>query len=117
MKQIRFAENLKRIREWRGLTKEELGERIGVSGVNIGYWETGRNEPRMGKVEQIAEILNVSTDDLLFGYDMNEIIENSSKISEEKKKTLELIEKLSDEDLKLINALLERTIGKGDENA
>src|SRR5690606_33769706 len=104
-------ENLKRIREWRKLTKEELGERVGVSGVTIGYWETGRNEPRMGKVQQIADVLNVDLDDLLFAVDMEVIQQNAGEMmSEEKRKAIDLISDLSDEDVKLINKLIERTL-------
>ncbi|MNM25407.1 HTH-type transcriptional regulator Xre [compost metagenome] len=113
MKTIRFAENLKRIREWRGINKEELGERIGVSGVTVGYWESGRNEPRMGKVEQIADILNVDIDDLLFSEDFESIKANSKPmLSDEKRKAMDMITNLSDEDVKLLNALMERSLNK-----
>lgn len=113
MKTIRFAENLKRIREWREISKEELGERVGVSGVTIGYWENGRNEPRMGKVELIADVLNVNIDDLLFSNDMDEIKANADKLmSEEKKKAIDMITNLSEEDVKLLNAIMERSMNK-----
>lgn len=67
MNTIIFSENLKKFREQKGLTKSELAKRVGVSDVTIGYWESGKNEPRMGKVELIAGVLGVSIDDLLFG--------------------------------------------------
>jgi repressor LexA len=63
---ITFAKNLKKFRNQRGLSKTELGKRVGVSDVMVGYWESGKNEPRMGKVEMIADVLDVSIDDLLF---------------------------------------------------
>lgn len=66
MNTIGFAENLKKLREAKGWTKAELGKRVGVSDVTIGYWESGKTEPRMGKVEMVAEILGVTTDELLF---------------------------------------------------
>src|SRR5690348_1695998 len=64
---INFADNLRRLREARDMTKTELAKRIGVSDVTLGHWEIGKISPRMGKVEMIAEILGVTTDDLLFG--------------------------------------------------
>ncbi|MFD1179666.1 helix-turn-helix domain-containing protein [Paenibacillus puldeungensis] len=113
MKTIRFAENLKRIREWRELTKEELGERIGVSGVTVGYWESGRNEPRMGKVQQIANVLNVDLDDLLFNENMEEIKTNADKLmSEEKATAINTIINLSDKDVKVLNELMKIYINK-----
>ena len=119
MKTIRFAENLKRIREWRGLTKEELGDRVGVSGVTIGYWETGRNEPRMGKVEQIAYVLNVDIDDLLFSEDFEQIKAHTANdinedISEVKQQAIDLIKNLSDADVELIKQLMERSLNKSE---
>ncbi|ETK29926.1 hypothetical protein ERIC1_1c34850 [Paenibacillus larvae subsp. larvae DSM 25719] len=69
MNTINFAKNLKKLRTEKGVTKSELARRIGVSDVMVGYWESGKNEPRMGKVEMIAEVLGVTTDDLLFDAD------------------------------------------------
>lgn len=114
MTKINFSNNLTRFREAKGLSKEELGERIGVSGVTIGYWESGRNEPRMGKVELIAQVLNVDIDDLLFGteYKAPEIDLHNSDISEEKKKGIQLLLSLSDEDVKMFNLLMERSLNK-----
>lgn len=66
MANINFAKNLKRQRELKGMTKTELAKRIGVSDVTLGHWEIGKISPRMGKVEMIAGILGITTDDLLF---------------------------------------------------
>lgn len=67
MNNINFHENLRRIREAKGITKSELARRIDVSDVQIGYWESGKNEPRMGKVQQLADTLGVTMDELIFG--------------------------------------------------
>ncbi|WP_245590288.1 helix-turn-helix domain-containing protein [Cohnella panacarvi] len=66
MNTITFSKNLRKFRSMKGLSKTELAKRVGVSDVMIGYWESGKNEPRMGKVEMIADVLGVSIDDLLF---------------------------------------------------
>lgn len=78
MRTINFPENLRRLREQRNLSKSELARRIGVSDVTVGYWETGKAEPRMGKVEMIASILGVTTDDLIFIDDCSDKIESCS---------------------------------------
>jgi repressor LexA len=69
---INFADNLKKYRKAKGITKAELSRRIGVSDVTVGHWENGKISPRMGKVEMIAEILGVSVDDLLLGVEPNQ---------------------------------------------
>ncbi|PYE52530.1 helix-turn-helix transcriptional regulator [Paenibacillus sp. FSL H8-0317] len=116
MKKISFAENLKRYREKRGLTKEELGERIGVSGVTIGYWESGRNEPRMGKVDLIARVLDITIDDLLFDLPMfgAELEIHNKEITEDQKRAIELILSLPPEEVKMFNILMERSLDKED---
>jgi|GEM_PF-1048594 len=66
MVSVNFAENLKKIREKKGISKAELARRVGVSDVTAGQWESGKISPRMGKVEMIADALGVETDDLIF---------------------------------------------------
>ncbi|MDQ1233314.1 transcriptional regulator with XRE-family HTH domain [Paenibacillus sp. SORGH_AS306] len=112
MKKIVFAENLKKYREAKGISKEELGERVGVSGVTIGYWESGRNEPRMGKVELIANILGVEIDDLMFENNKINSALHNAELSDDQKKALELIMSLPDEEVKMFNLLMERSLKK-----
>lgn len=69
MTSINFANNLKKFRKEKNVSKSELARRIGVSDVTVGYWESGKTEPRMGKVEMIANVLGITTDDLLFEND------------------------------------------------
>ncbi|MCM3128984.1 LexA family protein [Paenibacillus provencensis] len=78
MRTINFAQNLRRIRESKNITKSELARRIEVSDVQIGYWENGKNEPRMGKVQQLADALGVTMDELI--YDDTPVIENMTQV-------------------------------------
>ncbi|WP_309244142.1 S24 family peptidase [Paenibacillus sp. GbtcB18] len=66
MNAINFSINLRKLREDKGISKAELARRVGVSDVTVGYWETGKTEPRMGKVEMVADVLGVTVDELLF---------------------------------------------------
>jgi len=66
MPEIHFSNNLKRYRVRLGLSKEQLAKRLGVSGVTIGYWESGKHDPRLSKLKHIADVLGVTVYDLLF---------------------------------------------------
>lgn len=62
-----FSDNLTKYRERANMSRKELAHILGVSVSSIGFYETGRNEPDLQKLQQIARVLKVSTDDLL-GY-------------------------------------------------
>ena len=56
---------IRKAREQKGLTREQLGERIGVSPSAIGKWETGDRTPSADTLARLSEELGVSTDYLL----------------------------------------------------
>lgn len=112
MKNIYFSKNLTRFREAKGITKEELGKRVGVSGAMVGYWESGKHEPRMGKVQMIANILDVNLDDLLFSEPPLERTQllGFDGLSDIKKRGINAILAMDDDELELIVKLMERNI-------
>lgn len=67
----KFSENLKRIREQRGMTRLDLAAASGISNAAVGYYENGKREPQASTLTAIAAALRVSTDELL-GYDPSE---------------------------------------------
>lgn len=62
-----IGENIKSLRESRGLTQAQLGDAVGVSDKAVSTWESGKREPRMGVVEKLAVFFNVPKSVLLFG--------------------------------------------------
>lgn len=58
---------IKRLREERGLTQSELGERIGVGDKAVSKWETGRGLPDISLIQPLAETLGVSVIELMNG--------------------------------------------------
>ncbi|WP_277630364.1 helix-turn-helix domain-containing protein [Atopococcus tabaci] len=63
------GKRIKSIRMALGMTLEEFGERIDktASKSNVNHWEAGRSIPKPSRIKRIAEIGNISTDELLYG--------------------------------------------------
>jgi transcriptional regulator with XRE-family HTH domain len=60
-----ICNKIKKYRNDKGFTQEDLAEKVGVSRVYIGYVEQGRNTPSLEILEKIAKALKVSITDLL----------------------------------------------------
>lgn len=59
-----FAQKLRILRRQRGWTLEEMGKRIGVSKVSAQGYESGRQVPDLTHFIKIADVFNVSLDEL-----------------------------------------------------
>lgn len=62
-----FGENLKRLREQRGLSQQELGSMANLSQPAIFNFECGKINPKPKTIGDLATALNVTTDRLIFG--------------------------------------------------
>lgn len=54
------------LRKKKGLTQEALAAQLGVSTSAVGNWEAGIRRPRYETLRRLAEVLEVSLDDLRF---------------------------------------------------
>jgi DNA-binding XRE family transcriptional regulator len=57
--------NIAKIRKRKGLTQMELAELVGVNRFHISKIERGKRMPSVKLLIKIADVLNVSLDDLL----------------------------------------------------
>ena len=62
-----FSTRLRTLRERRGLSIDELAERLRVSRQALWYWEAGQRAPRRHRIAKIAAELGVSETELLEG--------------------------------------------------
>lgn len=60
-----IANNIKRLREQKGLTQEELAKALGMSRPAVTQWETGWSQPRMGTVEKLAAFFGVPKSEII----------------------------------------------------
>ena len=61
---------IKKLREDRRMTQEQLAEKVCVTAKAISKWETGRGFPDIGLVEPLAKALGISVIELLSGEDI-----------------------------------------------
>lgn len=60
-----IANNIKRLRQAKGLTQEQLAECLGVSFQSVSRWEGGSSYPDIELIPEIAAFFEVSTDVLM----------------------------------------------------
>ena len=61
---------IRRLRENKKMTQEELAEKIFVSGKAVSKWETGKGFPDISLIEPLAKALDISVIELLSGEDI-----------------------------------------------
>ena len=59
-----FKDNLIQLRKYNRLTQEDLAEKVGVTRQAIAKWEAGETMPDLEKSRLLAEVFEVSLDDL-----------------------------------------------------
>lgn len=64
-RQMKFAENFKRLRKERGYSKNDIAILLGVSLVTLTFYETGRRFPNIDILCGIADIFHISLDELV----------------------------------------------------
>lgn len=60
-----YLSQLRELREDRGISISEMMEKLGVTLDAYRNYETGASTPKLAKIVQIADILNVSVDHLI----------------------------------------------------
>ena len=60
-----FKDNLIQLRKLKGMTQEDIAEKVGVSRQAVAKWESGETSPDLEKSRLLAEVLGVSLDDLV----------------------------------------------------
>lgn len=80
-----IGDNIKKLRESKGLSQVELGKIAGVSDKAVSTWENNIKTPRMGVIQKLSDYFGVSKSDII--EDVNDIIskyDNVSPISKQK---------------------------------
>ncbi len=62
-----IGEFLAILRKSKGMTQQEVADRLGVSNKTVSSWETGASCPDISMLPAIAELFGVTCDELLRG--------------------------------------------------
>ena len=75
---MEFNEKIQELRKQKGLTQEELAEKLYVSRTAISKWESGRGYPNIESLKAIAKFFSVTVDELLSSGEILTIAEEDS---------------------------------------
>lgn len=85
MNQEKIGKFIAELRVKEGYTQKELGELLNITDNSVSKWERGINAPDISQLERIAEIFNITIDELLKGerkYKKKEKDKNRKKVLE-----------------------------------
>ncbi len=91
---MEFKDKLQKLRKQNQLTQEQLSEKLYISRTAVSKWESGKGYPNIESLKDIANIFNVSVDELLSSEEIIDIAKEDKKTSE--KKTVDFIYGLLD---------------------
>lgn len=77
---MNFSEQIKKIRVNKGITQQEMANKLGISRQAVSNWENDRNLPDIEMIIKIAQVFNLTLDELILGgIDMNNMTEKLIK--------------------------------------
>lgn len=76
---MEFNEKLQELRKQKGLTQEELADKLYVSRTAVSKWESGRGYPNIESLKSIAQFFSVTVDELLSSNEILTLAEENQK--------------------------------------
>lgn len=83
---MEFSEKLQNLRKGKGLTQDELANKLFVSRTAVSKWESGRGYPNIDSLKAIAKIFDTSIDALLSSSQLLDLAEQDKKENKQKLK-------------------------------
>ena len=62
----KIANNIKKYRQKQKMTQDELAEKLNVTRQAVSNWETGKTQPDIDTLAQIAEVFDISIEELIY---------------------------------------------------
>jgi transcriptional regulator with XRE-family HTH domain len=105
---LNIGDNIKRIREAKGLSQKELITAIGMGAPMYSRIETGKTEPSLSSLEKIAKALGIKLSELFSDKEPEEVNSHNTTLMEK----VRLIESLTEEEQKTLFTILDAFVGK-----
>ena len=61
------GQNIRKFREQKNFTQEDLAEKLGVTRQAVSNWETEKTQPDLDTLQKIAQIFEISVEELIYG--------------------------------------------------
>ena len=71
----KISKNIKRLRTEKGFTQDLLAEKINITRQAVSSWENDRTQPDVEMLGRLAEVLDVSFEELIYGKKRNTTLE------------------------------------------
>lgn len=88
---ISFGAKIKQLREEKGMTQQSLAEKLYVTRQAVSRWECGARYPDLLTAKKIAQVLDVSVDELLSGEELKENIEKEPIVEKGTENLIQII--------------------------
>ena len=105
-----FAEKLSKMRKERGLTQQEMAQKVGVGIAQLRRYEGGKSSPTLEVIKNISKTLGITTDELIF--DENEGIANNKIMDRQLLEQFEAVSGMNQYEKDAIKTILESMILK-----
>lgn len=102
---VDFAQRLAALRKEKGLTQQQLADRIQSHVQQLKRYEAGSSQPTLDVIRKLAVVLGVSSDQLLFG-------KNERGPDDELRLQFEAVSQFDAEEKRVVRSLLEGMILK-----
>ena len=83
-----FSEKLLTLRKAKGITQEQLAEKLDVSRQSISKWESGQSIPELEKIVALSTIFDVTTDDLLKSSEIDDLSVKTEMLEKQQQQML-----------------------------
>ena len=85
---MNFSEKLLTLRKAKGMTQEQLAEKLDVSRQSISKWESGQAVPELEKIVALSTIFDITTDYLLKSSEIDDLSMKTEMLEKQQQQML-----------------------------